>query len=132
MSGEFEQWRREEAKRAAEACFKSDDVVLTDEQFHKWIRGIILRSGDTLQWARDFEGNYINPRVTRVTYEDPNPPEKPEVEYHDSYTTMLEGRVGTYIMVVLKNGESIGYLPITTEEEYEWLKKRLTGIRPRL
>lgn len=110
----------------------SGDVVLTDAQFHRWMRGIVLRNGDTLQWLRDSEGNYINPEVTRVTYEDPNPPENPEVEYHDSYTTMLEGRVGTYIMVVLKNGEAIGYLPITTEEEYEWLKKRLTGIRPRL
>jgi len=33
--------------------------------------------------------------------------------------------------VLIKDGKSIGVIPCDDEEEYEWLKARLSGTRPR-
>jgi len=33
--------------------------------------------------------------------------------------------------VILRDGISFGYIPCDSEEEFEWLKDRLSGTRPR-
>jgi len=33
--------------------------------------------------------------------------------------------------VILRNDISFGYIPCDSEEEFEWIKARLTGTRPR-
>lgn len=33
--------------------------------------------------------------------------------------------------VIMRDGLAFGYIPCDSEEEYEWLKARLSGTRPR-
>lgn len=69
--------------------------------------------------------------MSKSGYSGPADDQEPEDQGDDRYTVVMQ-RISVHdgvCAVVLKNGRSIGYLPCTSEEEFEWIRGRLTGTR---
>jgi hypothetical protein len=72
--------------------------------------------------------------MTKTGYSSPEADHSPEGRGDDVYKVTKQ-TIASHdprpCAVILRNGTAFGYIPCDSEEEFEWLKARLTGTRPR-
>lgn len=70
--------------------------------------------------------------MSKTGYNSPDGSEQsPEDQGDDQYTVSLKtvADLGGLYAVISKNGLSIAYIPCTSQEEFEWIRDRLSGTR---
>lgn len=67
-------------------------------------------------------------------YDKPEVDRAPEDSGYDTYTVnrqTIASHDPKPVAVIMRNQLAFGYIPCDSEEEFEWIKDRMTGSRPR-
>lgn len=67
-------------------------------------------------------------------YDKPEDDKAPEDSGYDLYKVtkqVIASHDPRPCAVILRNEVAFGYIPCDSEEEFEWIKERMTGSRPR-